>query len=67
MCFGGSLNPVYMVVNDSFIKLPLGEPSEGEIVVLEKLRHQQSFVVSDNHGPGQEGPLSAVVKNGGRW
>lgn len=59
--------PVYTAVNGSFIKVPLGEPSEGEIVVLEKLRDQQRFVVSDNHGPGQEGALSAVVKSGRRW
>lgn len=67
MFCGGSLNPVPMAVNSPFIKDPSGGPSEGEFVVLQKLRNQQGLSVTTVGQGRSVGLLYAVTKSWGRW
>lgn len=53
-----------MAVNSSFIKDPSGEPSEGEFVVLQKLRDQQRPSVTTVDQGRSMGLLSAVMEWG---
>lgn len=62
MSYGGTGNLAYMAVSGPFFTVSSGEPSEGELVVLEKRGDYQRL--NDSYGQGRRG-LNDVKKEGG--